>query len=396
MSDKLNVLLAGGGHAMLPFLSRAGSLSDIANITLINDTPYLYYSGMIPEFLGGVYSKEEVSVDLRAICTQNKVRFIEACAQHIDPENHLLQTDRDQTLRYDIVAFDIGSLPPRPQKQHGGIPTKPLHNILSLSGILQNNDKLTIAGGGAAGVEVVLNISGRMHKEINNGSFSLILIEASNRLLPAFPKGVSEYVQNLLHDRGVQLYLSTRSVAYDHHELTLDTGEKIQSSLLLWATGTRSHPIFNEAGLQTDEQGFLLVDDHLRCPEYPEILAAGDCATIISQPGLPKIGVHAVKQGLILQQNLISLINEKGNKSKHKKLTAFRPYPVSPLIITTGQKEAIWVADSIWIHNSSILRLKHIIDRRWIRQYQSGFWSEKSLPQLADTRNAWYSFQKIN
>ena len=80
------LLLVGGGHAILPFLVNASHFRNLADITLINEHPYLFYSGMIPEYLGGHYTKEDVTIDLGRLCKLNGITFVSAKAQnlHID------------------------------------------------------------------------------------------------------------------------------------------------------------------------------------------------------------------------------------------------------------------------------------------------------------------------
>lgn len=53
----MNLLLVGGGHAMLPALQHARRwTSRGVRVTLLDENRYLYYSGMVPEYVGGVYT----------------------------------------------------------------------------------------------------------------------------------------------------------------------------------------------------------------------------------------------------------------------------------------------------------------------------------------------------
>ena len=55
--------------------------------------------------------------------------------------------------------------------------------------------------------------------------------------------------------------------------------------------------------LAVDDRGFVRTDEQLRSVSHPQVFATGDCA---SWPGhaLPKAGVHAVRMGPVLANNL--------------------------------------------------------------------------------------------
>lgn len=373
MAIRPKLVLAGGGHAILPFLVHAKEISNSADITLINEHRYFYYSGMIPEYLGGEYNTEEIRIDLQRLCRQNKVTFIKSRAEHLEINDRIITTSDHQEVHYDAAVFDIGSVTRSPASIPDSHTVKPFYRLQDLDlalfgGTLRN---LVIVGGGATGVEIALNISARKLKEIQNGSFNLHLIEQSERLLPAFPHPMSVYVNRLLLDRGVNIHLSSVITGYRNNTTTLSSAKTIKTDFLLRATGTVSQPIFRNAGLAVDGNGFLNVNEYLQCPDHPEIFAAGDCANLLPYPELKKTGVNAVKQGPVLKKNLFLMMNSMARREAAPRhgLKPFRPYPVAPAIISCGQHTAIWTAGRFWIAHPLMLQLKHLIDRRWIRKY---------------------------
>lgn len=73
------LVLIGGGHAHVHILKMIG-MKPIkgVRITLISkdyDTPY---SGMLPGFVSGQYSREECHLDLRQISSFSSIRFIQS------------------------------------------------------------------------------------------------------------------------------------------------------------------------------------------------------------------------------------------------------------------------------------------------------------------------------
>lgn len=343
---------------------------------------------MIPEYLGGIYNEDQIRIDLAKLSEKSGVAFLQGRASAVDPKRKALKLEDGTSIPYDIIVFDIGTIPPgnSGRQKECVIPSKPQHKILRLVDFIKNAEKhpaeLLILGGGAAGVEVALNVSSRLNEQIQSGNFSLHLYEQEERLLPDFPSGVSKYGYKILSKRGVRV----------HFESTFEPGDQsVESSRMIFrATGTASNPIFSEGGLLTDGSGFMRVSRTLQSVDDPYILGAGDCVAIDGIRPLRKIGVHAVKQGPLLAKNLDVLISviEEGKNPEEAKLQAFRPYPVNPLILSTGKPEAIWVAGPVWIHGKLMLKLKHYLDRKWIRHYLSKTNEWNKFTTMADSRSA--------
>jgi selenide,water dikinase len=145
---------------------------------------------------------------------------------------------------------------------------------------------------------------------------------------------------------------------------------------VLWATGSVGPSLLRESGLPTDDRGFLHVTPELRSPTHARIFAAGDCATLLNAD-LEKVGVHAVKQGPDLRDNLdrtLHHLRTKRSLPRLDDLETFHPYPIAPLVLSTGDREGLWTAGPLWAAHPWLLRLKHWIDRRWIRTYAPERW----------------------
>lgn len=378
MPNRVHLIIAGGGHAAVALFKKAAKwIQNGVRITLVNDHTTLYYSGMVPEYLGGVYAPNEVQVNLKDWCERTGMEWQQGKITAIDLENKSIMTDARTTLRCDLVVFDIGAQNLALSRSDGAIYSKPLHHIerlnLFLRNLNQKNSGLVIVGGGAAGVEVALNVSARILKQGPPNMLNIRLVESADRLLQEFPEEIGEYAQDLLRQRGVEIILSTPVVQVTQRDVVLTTGLAIRQDAVFWATGSTGQLLFREAGLACDNKHFLKVNRGLQCPDQPWIFAAGDCVSVAGYEDLAKIGVHAVKQGPVLAQNVGRTLRNlsAGKPIEETKLTVFRPYPVAPLILSTGAPEGIMVAGSKWFHNSAALRLKHFVDLRWVKKYQA-------------------------
>lgn len=386
----IRLLLVGGGHASLPLLTAADALvQDGIDVTLLNDSPRLYYSGMVPEYLGGVYSRDQTTIDLERLCEQAGVRFVLGRAEHLDARVQAVETTHGETHTYDIAAFDIGTV--NPGQAQSVIRTRPLHRIEALEAFVGAAlasegppQQLAVVGGGAAGVELTLNVSARVAAR-RPGALSIVMLEPGERLLPHFPTRMSRQAARLLSERGVDVRLRTRVDRAQDGLLHLDGGERITTDAVLWATGGIGPSIFREATLRVDERGFVRVGPTLQVHESPALFVAGDSAMIDGYEHLDRIGVHAVRQGPVLRDNVFAAIRalQDGRRPDSAAMTAFRPYPIAPLILSTGSPTGWMKLGRFSLHGGPILRLKHKVDRRWMERYvpphtYQGHWDVRS------------------
>jgi NADH dehydrogenase FAD-containing subunit len=362
-----SILLIGGGHAMMPTVRHIREMvSASVQVTLVSDHPYLYYSGMVPEYLGGVYREEEVRLDLISLCERYGIEWVHGRATGLDVRRNEVTLGDGSVVAGDVIAFDVGSMTPGTTEE--SIVAKPLHRITRFAAQVDQmiasdgNHSLAIVGGGAAGVEVALNVAQRIRRIGADMRIRIVLHEANDRLLHMFPKSLSKDALRLLVDAGVKVEIGSRPVVAGGNVLKSAMGEH-EHDTILWATGTKGPDFFKEGGLLTDTRGFVHTDKQLRVLGRADIFASGDSALVKGYENLARIGVHAVKQGPVLLKNIAYTVNEKGS------LESFAPYPVSPIIISTGDQSAWWLAGSFWFRNRFSLGLKHHIDRKWINPW---------------------------
>jgi len=395
MTPLPHLLLIGGGHASVALLKRAETWiqRDLATVTLLSEHPTLYYSGMVPEYLGGVYSSDEIQVDLQAWCERTGATWHPGRAVSLDPDAQTVGTADGRETSYDLAVFDVGARTAGISEADPGVAVKPLHHIESVEQVLQtaareraSSHRMTIVGGGAAGVEMALNISAR----ISSRRLALTLVEQGPSLLPSFPPGMQDHVTQMLTDRGVSVRTRSTVTATTDGSVQQSGGASVPGELLVWATGATGQPIFREAGLPCDSRGFVHVRPSLQCGAAPRVFAAGDCAIVEGHETLARVGVHAVKQGPLLANNVERALEAlHHNRSPSEvDLQAFRPYLFAPLILSTGTDEGLWTAGPLWFRGRWALRLKHFIDLRWIDKYQLAEADRWSLGQMLHARSA--------
>lgn len=400
-SSPPQIVLLGGGHATLPTLARAHEWTAAGiDVTLVDPQRYLYYSGMVPEYLGGVYEVEEIRIDLAQLAQEAGATYVQAPARKIHPEARTVATESDGSIPFDVLCIDVGSA--NPSVPPPAIATKPIARIRSLATQIQTTIdtpgaelRLAVVGGGAAGIEVALNVTGRFAGAGRPGDLKLTVIEQEDRLLPGFPEGMRKNVTKRLHQHGATVSTATTVTGVEATEderriVRTDTAPDAPADAVLWATGTVGPRVLRNSPLPTDDRGFLRTNRSLQVQGHPRIFAAGDCAAI-NGLDLAKVGVHAVKQGSMLRANLQNTLHALAagdDVPSPGELRSFRPYPLTPLILSTGTAEGLWTAGPLWAAHPWLLRLKHWIDRRWIRPYAPAQWGDASWRDFLGAESA--------
>lgn len=383
------LLIVGGGHASLPLLAHARELVEVgAEVTLLSDRPELWYSGMTPEWVGGVYSLADVTVPLAPICEREGVRFVQGTAVRLDRDAREVETAAGERLPYDLVAFDVGAVNPHEDRADGAILTKPLHQIESLGEFLDAaargdaDRRLVIVGGGAAGAEVALNVTARRGLD----RLHVSVVEPADRLVSGLPERMGAWAAATLRQRGAEVRLGATVAEADESGVRLQSGEGLPADAVLWATGSVGPDLFREAGLRTTTTGFARVDGGLRSLDDARVFVAGDSAAVEGHEDLRRIGVHAVKQGPVLRENVGRVVRALAEEQSPMsvELQPFRPYPAAPLILSTGEHAAWYAVGPLAVRGGPLLRLKHAVDRRWIDRYRpppttyDGLWDARA------------------
>ena len=79
------------------------------HLTVVLDRPVAIYSGMVPGFVAGQYSTEELEIDVVPLARRAMARVILSAATRIDAEQRLVHLEGRPPIRYDVASVDIGS-----------------------------------------------------------------------------------------------------------------------------------------------------------------------------------------------------------------------------------------------------------------------------------------------
>ncbi len=368
------LLLLGGGHSHVEVIRRLGlHPPHNTRIILVSPDRYTPYSGMLPGFVAGHYDFHDCHIDLERLCEAAGVEFRPCHAQGIDPAANRVDCSDSSTLDFDLLSIDIGSIPATqgvPGALDYAIRVKPVSAFVGAWNSILDAQKpggaplrLAVVGGGAGGMELAL----AMHFRLLTGdrTADIHLFTDTAALLLGHSSGARRIFERVLIERGIAVHTLSRIVKVERGVLFPASGEPFHAQHIVWATAASAPGLIAASGIQTDERGFVAVNDALQSLSHPCIFAAGDIAGMVNPPR-PKSGVYAVRQGPPLAENLQRALSGKP-------LIAYTPQKIALALISTGDKYAVAAYGRLVLEGPWVWRWKDYIDRRFMAAYRAGF-----------------------
>lgn len=360
---KKRVVLAGGGHAHLHTLSRTKELVRRGfDVTLVDRTPHLYYSGMATGVISGVYGPDDHRIDVRRLVEEGGGTFVEGRITGIRVADRAFVLADGRTVPYDAASVCLGSGPSHPGMVGDGadtLPVKPVANtveikkrLLALSG--DRTPEILVVGGGAAGCEVAANALALLERLGVRGG--LTVVQGGDSLLPGAPKSARRQILNLLNERGARVFTGETVVRLGDGSASTSGGREIPYDLAVLAVGVSPPAVFRHSGLPTDADGGLRLDRHLRSADG--LFGGGDCVSFRGRP-LPKLGVFAVRQGPVIFHNLQAALDGS-------KLREYRPQRRYLYVLNLGDGTGLAVYGRLTWRGRLSWWLKHRIDRKFV------------------------------
>ena len=420
------LVLIGGGHAHVGVLMNLGmEPMPGVRVTVISRDVNAPYSGMLPGLIAGHYDFDQAHLDVRKLAGFAGAQFYHAAVTGVDLENKVIHCAGRPPVRFDVVSINTGSTPEMdsvPGARRHAIPVKPVERFLErwteICERIPPDDayqfRVVTVGGGAGGVELTLAAQYRalektgvvvpmeLAKAIDvvaerkarshggsrmstaNGkraaateiakeagvpfqspfelNLEIHLVSDTETILPSHNRSVQRRYTRLLGSRGVRVHLGQRVVEVRENEVALRGGETIPYDVLFWTTSAAAPKWPKAAGLATDEQGFIAVNDCLQSESHPFVFAAGDVASVTNHPR-PKAGVFAVRQGMPLARNLRLAC-------AGRPLVPFHPQKKFLSLISTGDQYAVASKGPFALEGRWVWKWKNWIDVRWMRKYQ--------------------------
>jgi len=162
-----------------------------------------------------------------------------------------------------------------------------------------------IVGAGPTGVELAGTIAelARTHlpeefRNVDTRRARIVLVEAGERILPAFDPSLSAYARAALASLGVEVRTGEAVTRCDEAGVVTTAGT-LAAATVIWAAGVEASPAAPWLGLEADRAGRAPVMSDLTAPGHPDIFVIGDTAAVPWREGVmvPGLAPAAKQQG---------------------------------------------------------------------------------------------------
>jgi NADH:quinone reductase (non-electrogenic) len=334
------VVVVGGGFGGIRAVQKLRRLP--VEITLIDKRNFHLFQPLTYQVATGALSPGEVAYPLRAMFAKNpNVRVMLARVNDVDLARHTVSLEHapgvpaPASVPYDTLIVATGSS----YSYFGHEPwrafsaeVKSLESAVSVRTRLlraferaeldpdadARADELTfvIVGAGPTGVEMAGQIAElaidtlrRDFRVIDPTCARILLLEAGDRVLPAFPPSLSARAKKALEQLGVTVRLRAPVMDMDAKSVTVtaaDGGrETIAAGTIVWAAGVMASglgaQLAERCGGEIDAAGRLTVERDLTLPGHPDVIVLGDMVRVRGRDGrpttLPGVAPVAIQQG---------------------------------------------------------------------------------------------------
>ncbi len=359
-----DLVLIGGGHTHALVL-RSWGMKPLAGVrlTVINPGPTAPYSGMLPGFVAGHYTREELDIDLVKLARFAGARVILGAVDAIDVTHKRISVPGRPDIAYDVAAVDVGitsAMPVLPGFTEHAVPAKPLGTFAARWDAFRTtarNPHIAIIGGGVAGAELAMAMSHALRQ--SGSENALVQLVDRSKALQDLGVTARGRMRAALLENGVTLLEDTDVTAVTSDGLVLENGDILRSDFTTGAAGAKPHDwVADIAVAQTD--GFINVSATLQSSDQ-DVFAVGDCAHLTFNPR-PKAGVYAVREAPVLYDNLRARLSGGD-------LRVYKPQSDYLKLISLGGQSALAEKFGTARQGPLLWRLKDYIDRKFMNQF---------------------------
>ncbi len=335
---------------------------------LVTPNRYQLYSGMVPGWMSGHFTLNEIRVDLLPLCRAANVHLIQDRIVGMDAERRRVVRSDGEHLDYDLLSLDIGAETDLSGLQTPGnrlIAVRPFDLFIPRwQEVLREAEgiqgfRLVVVGGGAGGVEIALAARHAFATKGLDAQVHLVASEAG--VLSEHAPSVAKRVRRLATRLGVCVH-DEMAVGAEEGVL-LSNAERLRADRVIAAPGVRPARWLQVSKMSVEDEGYVRVDATHRSVSHPEVFAAGDVCSR-RDVVMARSGVHAVRAGSVLAHNVIAAITGKP-------MRVYRPRRRSLYLLACGPRYAVaswgpWSAEGAWVWY-----WKRWIDRRFVRSFRA-------------------------
>ncbi|GAC1366739.1 MAG: NAD(P)/FAD-dependent oxidoreductase [Herpetosiphon sp.] len=334
---RTRVVVVGAGFGGLE-VARSLTSHD-ASVLLLDRNNYHGFWPLLYQVATAGLEPQQIAQPVRAILRgRRNVCFQMATVQRIDIERRLVFTDEGR-FTYDFLVLSAGSATNffgMKSLETDSFELKDVPDAVALrnhllecfeAAVLETDPQrrkqlltFVAVGGGPTGVELagaiaelVYVVMSRDYPQIDIGEVKVLLLEAMDRLLAAFPPSLSDIALADLKRLKVEVRFKTSVTGYDDELLSLKDDPPIPSSTVVWAAGVQGAELGTSLGIELQRGRRVPVSPTLQLADHPEVFVLGDMAYVPDAQGqpYPQLATVAMQQGRLVARNIRHLLHHE-------------------------------------------------------------------------------------
>lgn len=308
-------------------------------MTLVNRENFFLFTPMLHEVAAGDLDLTHIVNPVRKLL--RRTHFFNGDIKKIDLKECRVivahaDDNHDHELAYDYLVLALGSVTNfyhLPGLAENALTMKSLSDAIRLrSRLIKNLEEadfecacedrsrlltVVVAGGGFAGVETIASVNDfvreaiEFYPKLSEKEVRMVLIEATDAILPELGPQLGAYARKKLTGRGVQFLMNTAVKGVSNEEVNLSDGTSIKTNMLVWTAGVSPSPLLDMLNC-SKERGRLVTNEFLEVTDYPGVWALGDCAAVpdpTTGKSCPPTAQHAIRQGKVVAENVVAAID---------------------------------------------------------------------------------------
>lgn len=317
-AERPHVVIVGAGFGGL---SAAQALKDAPiDVTVVDRRNHHVFQPLLYQVATAALSPADIAAPTRSILSsQRNARVLLETVTDVDAERREVHFASGRQLSYDWLVLAAGARHSYFGRDHWAKYAPGIKTLDDATAVRRNillaleraetetDDQrrralltFVVIGGGPTGVEMAGAIAELARRSVSRDFRSItphcsrvLLIEAGERLLPAFPRELSDRTLRDLEQPGVEVRLGEAVSDLGPRHVQIG-GERIATETIVWAAGVQASPAASWLGTGADRSGRVIVGPDLRVRGQPRIFVIGDTASCAGADGRPLPGVAPV------------------------------------------------------------------------------------------------------
>ncbi len=324
MAEKQVLILGGGVGGLVASNSVKRGLGRKVEVTLVERKKVFQFQPSYPWLMLGMRKPEQTEKDLSRL-RRKGINIVNDEVVSIDVVGKAVET-RAGEYPYDYLILALGA-----DYAPDSIPgfRQNAHHIYSLESAVRFRDAIKDFEGGtiamgvsrtpfkcpAAPYEAALLVESYFREKGSGDKIKLRFFSPEGLPLPSAGPEIGKGVAEMMKSRGIDTRFNAKLTEVKVGEAVFEDGSTIPFDLLFAVPPHKCPQPVVDAGL-TDQSGWVPVDPSTMRTQQAGVYAVGDVTSVSTPSGyvpfLPKAGVFAHRQAVVVSHNVVSEISGRG------------------------------------------------------------------------------------